>query len=164
MARLNPGDQFPLLHAPRSGGGEITVPDDVAGHYAVVLFYRGSWCPYCNAQLRSYQRAMAALRDAEIEVVAVSVDDEAAAAATLRAHGLTFPIGYGVNAGGFAKATGAFVNDEPRFLQSTGFVLDPEGRVIVSVYSSGAIGRLLPDDVVGMVKYVRAHPASPTSS
>jgi hypothetical protein len=56
-------------------------------------------------------------------------------------------------------ATGAFVNDEPRYLQSTGFVLDREGRVIVSVYSSGAIGRLVPEDVIGLIKYVREHEA-----
>ena len=58
-----------------------------------------------------------------------------------------------------AAATGAFVNDEPRYLQSTGFVLDPEGRVVVSVYSSGAIGRLVPGDVIGLIKYVREHEA-----
>jgi hypothetical protein len=32
-------------------------------------------------------------------------------------------------------------------------VLDPAGNVIVSVYSSGAIGRLVPDDVVGLVRH-----------
>ena len=58
-----------------------------------------------------------------------------------------------------AAATGAFVNDEPRYLQSTGFVLDPEGRVVVSVYSSGAIGRLVPDGVIGLIKYVRGQEA-----
>lgn len=33
--------------------------------------------------------------------------------------------------------------------------LDPEGNVVVSVYSSGAIGRLVPEDVAGMVGYLR---------
>jgi hypothetical protein len=46
-------------------------------------------------------------------------------------------------------------------LQSTGFVTGPQGKVVVSVYSSGAIGRLVPDDVAGLVRYVREHtPAS----
>jgi hypothetical protein len=45
----------------------------------------------------------------------------------------------------------------PTYLQSTGFVLDPDGRVLVSVYSSGAIGRLVPDDVIGLVRYQRTH-------
>ena len=54
------------------------------------------------------------------------------------------------------EATGAFVNADPAYLQATGFVLDPEGKVIVSVYSSGAIGRLLPDDVAGLINYVKS--------
>ena len=59
-----------------------------------------------------------------------------------------------------AAAVGAFVNDEPRYIQSTGFILDPDGRVVLSVYSSGAIGRLVPDDVIGMITYLRNHAAS----
>ena len=55
-----------------------------------------------------------------------------------------------------AASTGAYVNDSPRYLQSTGFVLDPDGKVITAVYSSGAIGRLVADDVVGFVRYVKS--------
>jgi len=57
-----------------------------------------------------------------------------------------------------AEATGAFVNPDPPYLQSTGFVLGPDGRVLLSVYSSGAIGRLVPDDVVRLLRYLRDHP------
>src|SRR5215471_8306740 len=59
-----------------------------------------------------------------------------------------------------AALTGAFVNEDPLYLQSTGFVLDPQGKVIVSVYSSGAIGRLVPDDVIGLVRYLHEHAAA----
>ncbi len=31
---------------------------------------------------------------------------------------------------------------------------------MVSVYSSGAIGRLVPDDVIGLVRYLREHAPS----
>jgi predicted esterase len=72
-------------------------------------------------------------------------------------------VGYGADARAVAEATGAFVNDDPTFLQSTGFVLDPGGKVVVSVYSSGAIGRLVPEDVVGMIRYVREHASSASS-
>ena len=34
---------------------------------------------------------------------------------------------------------------------------NPDGQVVVSVYSSGAIGRLVPDDVVGLIRYLRDH-------
>jgi hypothetical protein len=43
-------------------------------------------------------------------------------------------------------------------LQSTGFVLDPAGRVVVSVYSSKATGRLVPEDVISLARYLREHP------
>ena len=45
-------------------------------------------------------------------------------------------------------------------LRHGGFVLDPAGKVVVSVYSSGAIGRLVPEDVAGLVRYVREHAAA----
>ena len=47
------------------------MPETFAGQFGVVLFYRGAWCPYCNAQLRAYQRASATLADAGIRVVAL---------------------------------------------------------------------------------------------
>jgi peroxiredoxin len=157
MPLLNPGDPFPRLAMNVLGGETLTVPDAFAGDFATVLFYRGSWCPYCNGQLRAFQRSGQALADAGIHVAALSVDDEAATAELAARHGLTFPVGYGADAPAVAALTGAFVNRDPVFLQSTGFVLDPAGNVVVSVYSSGAIGRLVPDDVIGLVRYLREH-------
>jgi peroxiredoxin len=159
---LNTGDAFPSLTVTPVAGDPIELPAAVAGRFAVVLFYRGGWCPYCNAQLRAFQRAADRFADEDIAVIALSVDDAETTAATVAEHGLTFPVGYGADADAVAAATGAFVNDEPRFLQSTGFVLGPDGRVLVGVYSTGAIGRLLPDDVRGRVRYARsqAEPAA----
>jgi peroxiredoxin len=123
----------------------------------VVLFYRGSWCPCCNAQLRAFQHASDKLAELDIRVIALSVDDEATTGELVADHGLEFPVGNGADPREVADATGAFLNLEPTYIQSTGFVLDPQGRVITSVYSSGAIGRLVPDDVAGLVGYVREH-------
>jgi peroxiredoxin len=161
MALLSPGDKFPALTLAVPGGGTLQLPGGLAGHYGVILFYRGAWCPYCNAQLRAFQRAHDGLASVGAKVVALSVDDEATTMALIAKHGLHFPVGYGANARAVAASTGAFVHDDPRYLQSTGFVLGPDGRVILSVYSSGAIGRLLPDDVIGLIRYIREHaPAS----
>ena len=163
MPLLNPGDPFPRLTVNVLGGETLTVPDAFAGDFAVVLFYRGAWCPYCNAQLRAFQRAGQALADAGIRVIALSVDDEATTAELAAKRGLTFPLGYGADAPAVATLTGAFVNPDPVYLQSTGFVLDPAGDVVVSVYSSGAIGRLVPEDVIGLVRYLRQHSPAATT-
>jgi peroxiredoxin len=163
MPLLNPGDPFPKLTINVPGGRTLTIPDAFGGDFAVVLFYRGSWCPYCNAQLRAFQRSGQALADAGIRVAALSVDDEQTTAELAAKHGLAFPVGYGADARAVAALTGAFVNPDPVFLQSTGFVLDPAGNVVVSVYSSGAIGRLAPEDVIGLVGYLREHSPAATA-
>ena len=98
--------------------------------------------------------------DIGVKVAALSVDDEPTTAELIARHGLTFPVGHSADARAIADLTGAFVNPEPVYLQSTGFVLDPAGQVIVSVYSSGAIGRLVPEDVIGLVGYLRQHAAA----
>src|SRR5207248_10850115 len=92
----------------------------------------------------------------DVKVVSLSIDDEATASELVAKHGLTFPVGHGADAAAIHQATGAFVNADPVYLQSTGFVLDPDGNVVVSAYSSGAIGRLMPEDVAGLVNYVKA--------
>jgi peroxiredoxin len=159
MPLLSPGDSFPALTLTPPGGPALMLPDVFAGDFAVVLFFRGAWCPYCNAQLRAFQRASDNLAEAGIKVAALSVDDETTTKELIAKHGLTFPVGHSADAVAVAGLTGAFVNPDPVFLQSTGFVLGPAGRVVVSVYSSGAIGRLVPEDVVGLVRYVREHAA-----
>jgi peroxiredoxin len=163
MPLLNPGDSFPRLTISTTNGHTLTLPDAFAGDFGVVLFYRGSWCPYCNAQLRAFERAGEALAGAGVKVSALSVDDNETTAALVNKHKLTFPVGYGAVAPDIASLTGAFINPDPVYLQSTGFVLDPAGNVVVSVYSSGAIGRLVPDDVVGLVRYLREHPPAVTA-
>ncbi|GHJ41001.1 redoxin domain-containing protein [Streptomyces sp. TS71-3] len=157
MTLLTTGSAFPDLTVDVAGGGPLSVRDELAGHYGVVLFYRGSWCPYCRGQLAAFQRAGERLAEVDTKVVALSVDDEPTTRELIGRLRLTYPVGHSADADAVAAATGAFVNDDPRHLQSTGFVLDPEGNVLVSVYSSGAIGRLVPEDVVGLIAYVRDH-------
>ena len=43
------------------------------GKPAVVVFYRGEWCPYCNLALRAYQdKLVAELGDRGVTLIAVS--------------------------------------------------------------------------------------------
>jgi peroxiredoxin len=155
MTLLKPGDRFPSLSLTTTTG-ELTLPDALAGDFGVVLFNRGTWCPFCLTQLRAFQRAAAKLTETGIKVVAMWTEDETATKDFADKNNIQFPIGYGVDAAAVAEATGAFVNTEPPYLQSTGFVLDPAGKVLTSVYSSGAIGRLAPDDVIGLVNPLKA--------
>jgi peroxiredoxin len=41
--QLNPGDVFPEYTIPTTGGDTLNIPADLAGQYAVIIFYRGVW-------------------------------------------------------------------------------------------------------------------------
>ena len=43
METLRVGSRFPDLEIPTIGGGRLRLPDDLRGHPAVLLFYRGHW-------------------------------------------------------------------------------------------------------------------------
>ena len=40
---LDGGDPFPQMTLPQVGGGQVHLPDDLAGNWGVVLLYRGHW-------------------------------------------------------------------------------------------------------------------------
>ena len=160
MPLLHPGDTFPPLTLTIPGAPAIQVPGWFAGEFGILLVNRGAWCPYCTAQLRAFQRAGDSLTQAGLRVAALWVDEGKTTAEFTAKHGLTFPLGHSADARAVAALTGAFVHDDPLYLQSTGFMLDPQGKVIVSVYSSGAIGRLVPEDVLGLARYLREHAAA----
>lgn len=153
---LHNGDVFPSLTFARTGGGEVRLPGDLGGGYAVVLFHRGFWCPFCNAQLAAFARSADKFAAEAIKVVSVSVDEREKTEALVEKHELGFPVAYGADAHAVSAVTGAFLNGDPVYLQATGFVLKPGSRIVTAVYSTGAIGRLLPNDVLGLVRYLKS--------
>jgi peroxiredoxin len=156
MTRLQNGQTFPTFDVPTVGGGTISIPQSLRGSYGVVLIYRGGWCPFCQAQLAGFQRASEKLAATGIKVVALSVDNEATTAGTVEKHKLSFPVGHSADVDKVAAITGAYTNEAPRYLQATGFVLAPEGKILNAVYSSGPLGRLVAEDVIGMVAYLKS--------
>ncbi len=158
---LDTGDPFPPLELTLTDGRHLVLPMDLSQPYNVVLVNRGSWCPYCVAQLTSFQAGLSRLRQAEIGLVALSVDPREEAAALVAKHGLQFPVAYGASVHDVARALGCYYDphpaDRPPYLQSAGFVLGPGGAVLTALYSSGAIGRLAWQDVLGFVQYLKSH-------
>lgn len=153
---LQNGTVFPSLTFARVGGGEIRLPKDLTGGFGVILFHRGSWCPYCNAQLAAYERAADEFAKEQIKVISVSADDRETSEALVEMHQLNFPVGYNADPEAVSAITGAVVNAKPFCLQATGFILDADGRIVTAVYSTRAIGRLMPEDVLEFIRYLKS--------
>ena len=156
---LDSGDLFPKLKFKLTDGSEIETPSGFRNPWNVVLFYRGHWCPFCVNQLRTFQSGAEKFATEGIGILAASVDSLEKAKEIQKNTGATFPIAYGLPAKDTAEVIGAFYDATPAhtapYIHSTGFVLAPDGKVVVSVYSSSAIGRLAWQDVLGLVQYIK---------
>jgi peroxiredoxin len=153
---LQIGQKFPELAMGAVGGGNITLPQDLAGGFGVVIIYRGAWCPLCRDQLAEYAAAKAKLDELGVKVVAVSSDDEATTAGLVEKLQLNFPVGHSANVSQVSAALGAYTNAEPLYLQPTAIVLTPEGSIRNVVYSNSAVGRLTAAEVIRTITFARS--------
>ena len=86
-------------------------------------------------------------------MVAASSETLEEARKTADASGVPYPVAYGIKPSEFAARYGAFYSDDSTYLHATGFLLDPEGLVDISVYSCGAIGRFTAADSLQILDY-----------
>jgi len=105
--------------------------------------------------LAAFDRAQDKLREEDISVVAASTDPIEKAKDTVSEHSLTLPVGYGLPVKETAATLGAFYEEKRGFLQATGFVIKPDKTIAVAQYSSGPIGRLVWQDILGLVQFYK---------
>lgn len=89
---LRPGARVPAIALPNQHGATVSIDDVLARGPAIVVFYRGGWCPYCNLTLRAYQRLLPELRAAGVELVAVSPQAPDATLSTAEKNALGFDV------------------------------------------------------------------------
>ncbi len=58
----------------------------------IVLFYRGGWCPYCNAQLSDLRLVESKLRHSGFEIVFLSTDRPAILYSSLKAENIHYTL------------------------------------------------------------------------
>ena len=66
------GDTAPGFVLQNANGRQVSLTDVLAKGPAIVIFYRGGWCPYCNIQLKSYQRALQGIKGLGGQILAIS--------------------------------------------------------------------------------------------
>ncbi len=86
------GDVLPSAELVATSGSPIGLDGLLAGRPAVLVFYRGAWCPYCNITLRHYDKTLApGLAGRGVSLIAISpqTPDGSAAAVTNGELGFT---------------------------------------------------------------------------
>jgi len=68
------GSQVPKANLADQKGKDVQLTDILKGKSSVVIFYRGSWCPYCNTQLSELASIESDLKKLGYQIVAISPD------------------------------------------------------------------------------------------
>jgi len=87
------GDTLSPFALPDATGQTRTLEELTAEGPAVIVFYRGGWCPYCNVALRTYQRdLLPKLAAYSARLVAISPETPDASLSTQEKAELTFTV------------------------------------------------------------------------
>lgn len=89
---LQLGAELPGLTLPDATGQPIDLRALNASGPLVVVFYRGGWCPYCNLELREWQRLLPQLRGLRASLVAISPQTPDNSLTTAEKNELAFPV------------------------------------------------------------------------
>jgi len=73
-AALKVGSEIPDTLLKTSEGVDVTLHEVVNEKPTVLIFYRGSWCPYCMKHLKDLQDNYAAFLKKGFKIIAVSPD------------------------------------------------------------------------------------------
>jgi peroxiredoxin len=100
--------------------------------------------------LAGFEEVKAELDAIGAKIVAASVDpiDKAREVAAE----VSFPIGYGVTRA-TADTLGAFWEDRRSIVQPAEFIVGADGKIVVSSYSDGPLGRIDGEDAVKLIKF-----------
>lgn len=89
---LREGDLVPEFTLPDATGSEVSLASIVGEGSAIIVFYRGAWCPYCNLELRAYQKWTPCLRVAGVSIAAISPQLPDGSLSMQQKNSLEFPV------------------------------------------------------------------------
>ncbi|WP_368073226.1 peroxiredoxin-like family protein, partial [Streptomyces sp. SolWspMP-sol7th] len=88
-----PGSPLPDADLLDGHGEPTTLAAARGGAPAVLVFYRGAWCPYCNLTLRTYEERVRPALDARgVRLLAVSPQRPDGSLTTAETNALTFTV------------------------------------------------------------------------
>jgi len=89
---LQVGAPAPDFSLPEARGATIELAALLARGPVVVTFYRGSWCPFCDLQLRAYQAVLGEIHGLGAVLVAISPQTPDYALTDVEKKQLAFPV------------------------------------------------------------------------
>ena len=86
------GARAPQVALRDADGGAVDLSEILAKKPTVVVFYRGGWCMYCNAQLGQLKQAEPKILESGWQILAISPDRPAKLAESVAKHQVNYAL------------------------------------------------------------------------
>ncbi len=166
------GEAAPNFELPDANGKTVSLKAVLAEGPAVMIWYRGGWCPYCNIELRAFQERFDEIRSLGAMLVAISPETPDHSLDTAERNGLQFVVlsdsgnqaaaAYGLRYTLPADLVQAFKGrldlesfngDSSNTLPlAAAYVVDRDGKIRFASVGADYRERADPDDVIGVLK------------
>ena len=151
------GSRLPDVAMRTVDGKPTTLAKQVAGKPAILVFYRGGWCPYCNLQLSELRLIEGPAKALGYQMIAISPDRPEELAKTLDKGDLTYTLLSDSRAEALKAFGIGFRLDDVTYLKYKAYGIDLET-------ASGDEQRALPVpsvyivDAEGVLQFGYSHP------
>ncbi len=89
---LKAGDMMPDVKLTDAMGNSTSSGALYAHSPAIITFYRGGWCPYCNLELKAYQDLLSDITSLGATLAAVTPEKPDNSLSTIEKNQLSFPV------------------------------------------------------------------------
>ena len=89
---LQPGQMILDFELPDATGKLVKSSDLRQTGPLLILFYRGTWCPFCNLTVKAYQEQLQSFQDRGVTLVAISPQTPDHSLTLQEKHHLKFPV------------------------------------------------------------------------
>ena len=162
-----PTQTFPALDLPLTNDLRWELGKQDYKNHLLMFFYRGKHCPVCRKQLRELERQIDTFEAIGVNLIAISMNNEALAKATVEEWGIRkLPVAYDLSvqqAHDIGLYLSKGINDsEPEIFSEPGlFIVKPDYSVYASSIQTMPFTRPSAEELIGALKYIQAHDYPP---
>ncbi|WP_281975756.1 peroxiredoxin family protein [Halobacillus litoralis] len=166
MYDLQLGDQVPNFKLPTISKETYSFEEQKNNHitaWHLIVFFRGSWCPYCIKNLKDIGNHMETFRKMDIRVTAIAAENQKTLKQMAEHESLSFPVlvdefftvldAFGV----FTHKTGAPYEDHGAHGEPAYFLINEEGKLMYQQKQTGPFGRPSPLDLSATAQLIKKH-------
>ncbi len=125
---LKIGDMSPDIVTKDHSGKIVDLKEILKNGKAVIMFYRGEWCPYCNKYMSQLEAALPQFAAKKVTVIAITPESDASISKVIEKTKATFSIIYDKNRKIMKDWKVIYTVDENMKVKFKGYGLDLEKK------------------------------------